>query len=114
MYVSITGLKTKNIFSWFKFWLLAIPAFRGAQKAKGIIFCETKKVKNYHHTLTVWESKNDMLNYKKSSSHIKAMRLFKSIATGKIYSYKTNLIPSRDEALVRFNNEAYEVLYKRN
>ena len=45
MYVSITGLKTKNIFSWFKFWLLAIPAFRGAQKAKGIIFCETKKSK---------------------------------------------------------------------
>lgn len=43
MYVLITGLKTKNIFSWFKFWLLVIPAFRGAQKVKGIIFCETKK-----------------------------------------------------------------------
>ena len=109
MYVSITGLKTKNIFSWFKFWLLAIPAFRGAQKAKGIIFCETKKVKNYHHTLTVWESKNDMLNYKKSSSHIKAMQSFNNIATGKIYSYETNLMPSWDEALEKFNNEVYEV-----
>ena len=42
------------------------------------------------------------------------MRLFKSIATGKIYSFETNLIPSWDEALERFNNEAYEVLYKRN
>ena len=93
---------------------MAIPAFRGAQKAKGIIFCETKKVKNYHHTLTVWESKNDMTNCKKSSSHIKAMRSFKSIATGKIYRCETNLISSWDEALVRFNNEAYEVLYKRN
>ena len=37
-----------------------------------------------------------------------------NFATGKIYSYETNLIPSWDEALVRFNNEAYEVLYKRN
>ena len=55
-----------------------------------------------------------MTNCKKSSSHIKAMRSFKSIATGKIYRYETNLIPSWDEVLVRFNNEAYEVLYKRN
>ena len=109
MYVSITGLKTKNIFSWFKFWLLAIPAFRVAQKAKGIIFCETKKVKYYHHTLTVWESKNDMLNCKKSCCHIKAMQSFNNIATDKIYSHEINLIPSWDEALERFNNEAHEV-----
>ena len=84
------------------------------RKKQKVLFFETKKVKNYHHTLTVWESKNDMTNCKKSSSHIKAMRSFKSIATGKIYSYETNLIPSWDEALERFNNEAYEVLYKRN
>ena len=83
-------------------------------KSKRYYFFETKKVKNYHHTLTVWESKNDMTNCKKSSSHIKAMRSFKSIATGKIYRYETNLIPSWDEVLVRFNNEAYEVIYKRN
>ena len=91
MYVSITGLKTKNFFSWFKFWVLAIPAFRAAQRAKGIIFCETKKIKNYHHTLTVWESKNEMLHYKKSPSHIKAMQslkilqLEKSVVMKQIY-----------------------------
>ena len=84
------------------------------RKKQKVLFFETKKVKNYHHTLTVWKSKNDMLDHKKSSSHIKAMRSFKSIATGRIYSFETNLIPSWDEALVRFNNEAYEVLYKRN
>ena len=74
MYVSITGLKTKNFFSWFKFWVLAIPAFRAAQRAKGIIFCETKKIKNYHH--------------------MKAMQSFKNIATGKIW----------DLSKMKFNN----------
>ena len=113
MCVSITGLKTKNIFSWFKFCFLRFQPSEVRKKQK-VLFFETKKVKNYHHTLTVWESKNDMTNCKKSSSHIKAMRSFKSIATGKIYRYETNLIPSWDEVLVRFNNEAYEVLYKRN
>ena len=46
MYVSITGLKTKNIFSWFKFWFLAIPAFREAQKSKKVLFfVKQKKIK---------------------------------------------------------------------
>ena len=47
MYKSITGLKTKNIFSWFKFWLMTIQAFRGAQKAKGFIEYFTKMHNEY-------------------------------------------------------------------
>ena len=50
-----------------------------------------------------------MLRFKKSSSHIKAMQSFNNIATGKIYSYETNLMPSWDIALEKFNNEVYEV-----
>ena len=88
---------------------MTIQAFRGAQKVKGIIFLRNKKNKKlspYSYSLGV---KNDMLRYKKSSSHIKAMQSFNNIATGKIYSYETNLIPSWDKALERFNNEAHEV-----
>jgi len=90
IYVSITGLKIKNIFSWFKFWLMAIPAFRWVQKAKGISFCEKTKVKNYHHTLSVWESKNDMLNYKnqvlilKLCNHLMILQLVKFLVMKQI------------------------------
>jgi len=35
MYISITGLKPKNFLSKIKFWMLAIPSFRAAQKADG-------------------------------------------------------------------------------
>jgi len=34
VYVSVTGLKTKGFMSWIRFWMLAIPAFRAAQKAE--------------------------------------------------------------------------------
>lgn len=57
MYISITGLKTLNFLSEVKFWWYAIPSFRAAQKASGNIFCETKIVENYKHTLTAWKSK---------------------------------------------------------
>lgn len=40
MYVSVTGLKTNNLYASVKFWLLTIPAFRAAQKADGILLCE--------------------------------------------------------------------------
>ena len=42
MYVSVTGLKTNNVYASMKFWLLTIPAFRAAQKADGILLCEKK------------------------------------------------------------------------
>ena len=55
MYIAITGLKPKNFFSKLRFWLLAIPSFRAAQKAEGNIFCETKPFNGYQHTLTAWK-----------------------------------------------------------
>ena len=42
MHVSVTGLKTNNLYASMKFWLLTIPAFREAQKAEGILLCENK------------------------------------------------------------------------
>ena len=38
MYISITGLKSKNFLSKIKFWMLAAPAFKAAQKAEGNLF----------------------------------------------------------------------------
>ena len=43
MYIAITGLKPKNFFSKLRFWFLAIPSFRAAQKAEGNLFCEVKE-----------------------------------------------------------------------
>ena len=53
MYVSVTGLKTIGFIGWIRFWMLAIPAFRAAQKAEGCLICETKTLNGYHHTFTV-------------------------------------------------------------
>ena len=80
MYVSVTGLKTNNLYASMKFWLLTIPAFRAAQKADGILLCENKSRNGYQHTLTVWKTKAHMLAYVRSPKHMKAMRAFPSIA----------------------------------
>lgn len=106
MYVSVTGLKTNNFISSLRFWFLTVPAFRGAQKADGILVCNTISRTGYHHTLTVWESKKQMLAYRKSPAHLKAMKVFPSIAIGKVYGYDSDVIPSWEDALSEWNKNA--------
>ena len=99
MYISITGLKTKNFLSEIKFWILTIPAFRAAQKAEGNLFCETKRVNGYQHTISAWKDRNMMIQYLTSKVHAKAMKNFRSIATGSTYGYEGDQIPSWKEAI---------------
>jgi hypothetical protein len=97
-YISITGLKPKGILSFFRFWRLAIPSFEQARKAKGIHFCEVKRIKGYQCTLTAWESRDVMLDFMRSGVHLKAMKAFHRIATGRTFGYESETIPTWNEA----------------
>ena len=108
-YISITGLKPKGFFRAIQFWLLAIPSFEQARKAKGNQFCETKRINNYQCTLTAWDSREDMLVFFRSGVHIKAMKAFPKIATGRTYGYEAEQLPSWTEAftLLQENGKEY-------
>jgi heme-degrading monooxygenase HmoA len=97
-YISITGLKPKGLFSFFRFWRLAIPSFEQARKAKGNLHCEVKRVQGFQCTLTAWESREDMLNFMRAGAHLKAMKAFHQIATGKTFGYESERIPTWTEA----------------
>ena len=103
MYVSITGLKPKGLIGWIRFWKLTIPASKDAQKADGILHCAFNSRHGYQHTLTVWKSKKHMMSYLTSSAHLKAMKKFSKIGSGKVYGYEANSIPSWEKALVKWN-----------
>ena len=74
MYVSITGLKPKDIIGWIRFWAYTIPASKDAQKANGILHCEFSSRNGYQHTLTAWKSKEHMLSFLTSPPHLKAIK----------------------------------------
>ena len=98
MYISITGLKPKGFFSFLKFWFLAIPSFRQAEKSNGNIHTSTKQMHGYQCTVSAWESREVMLEFMRSGAHLKAMKAFHSIATGRTYGYESETIPNWDEA----------------
>ncbi len=98
MYVSITGLTPKGLLGTLRFWVLAVPSFRQAQTAPGNLFCEVRRIQNYQCTLTAWTSREAMLDYLRSGTHLKAMKAFKRIATGKSFGFASEVVPSWDEA----------------
>ena len=81
-----------------KFWSLAIPTFRQAQVAKGNLYRAVKKVNGYQCTITAWENREVMLEFMRSGAHLKAMKAFHKIATGKTYGYEGDVVPTFEEA----------------
>ena len=108
MYISITGLKPKGFLGLIKFWRLAIPSFSQAKTAKGNLHSSVKKIKGYQCTLTAWENRDLMLEYLKTGTHLKAMKAFHSIATGKTYGYEATAIPNWEEAFSILNEKGRE------
>lgn len=98
MHISLTALKPKGFFSFLRFWFLAIPSFQEAKKAKGILFCEVKNMHGNQCTITAWKSREDMLVFMRSGVHLKAMKAFGKIATGKTYGYEADEVPSWENA----------------
>ena len=109
MYVSVTGVKPESFVGWIRFWVLTLPASKKAQKAEGVLLCLFNSQNGYHHTCTVWESKKEMLAYKSSSSHVRAMKGLPKIGSGRVYGYETEALPSWGEALAEWtkNGRAY-------
>jgi hypothetical protein len=98
LYISITGLKPKGFLGFIRFWTLAIPSFSEAKSAKGNLYSAVKKINGYNCTLSAWENRDSMLVFMRNGVHLKAMKAFNSIATGRTYGYESDVIPSWDEA----------------
>lgn len=102
MYVSVTGVKPKGFFGWIRFWVLTLPASKKAQQAEGVLLCLFNSRNGFQHTFTVWQSKHQMLAYKKSAAHIRAMKGLPKIGSGRVHGYETDAIPSWDQAFAEW------------
>jgi hypothetical protein len=98
MYISITGLKPKGFWGFIRFWTLAIPSFNEAKTAKGNLYSAVKKMDGYNCTLSAWKNRDQMLAFMRNGVHLKAMKAFHSIATGRTFGYESDTIPSWEEA----------------
>ena len=106
MYVSITGLQLHSMWKTPKFWMYAIPSMIQARSSPGNVYADARQIDGIHHTLSVWEDQRSMLNFLRSGDHVKAMKIFDDIATGKVYGYETNddAVPTWEEVRKLYDN----------
>jgi len=100
MYVSITGLTLHSVWHYPKFWSHALPSMMQAKAAPGNVLADAKYIDGTQHTLSVWKDRQSMLRYMRTGNHVKAMKIFDDIATGKVYGYETDdeTAPTWEEA----------------
>jgi len=89
VYVSITGLRVKKFYHYLKFLWLAIGAMEQARQSSGLIRAEARTINGVHHTMSIWDNESSMRKFLVTGAHLKAMRAFKHIATGKTVGFIT-------------------------
>lgn len=107
--MSITGLKVRSVFAYPIFAYHAFQSMRQARAANGNMSAQACTVDGVHHTLSVWQSKDHMLAYLRSGPHLKAMKVFSKIATGKTFGYATTKIPELEDVHQLWTEHARDV-----
>jgi len=64
-----------------------------ALAAEGNISAEARTVEGVHHTLSAWGDEASMRAFLVSGAHIKAMKAFRQIATGKTIGFHAQSLP---------------------
>jgi len=94
IYVSTTGLKLKSFIHAPRFWRHAIASMKQARGAEGCLSAQARTINGIHHTLTTWTSKRHMRAYLSAGAHRKAMRIYRSIAEGKVHGCEAEQAPN--------------------
>lgn len=119
MYVSITSFKVGNFWVGLLFQGHAVASFLQANKSKGILRTETfSPIKGVYNTLTHWQSEKDMLHFRNSGAHLKAMKASPRLGHGITTGWESDDFVGREMATARLHSEKgslisqHEVGYK--
>ena len=94
MYISITAIRLKSIWHFFRLSLLALHIVKQLKSTKGLHKFKKTGIGKMHYTLTVWESEEAMKRFYTEASHRNAMNNASAIAAEIwSYSYTASEIP---------------------
>src|SRR5688572_4920183 len=101
MFVSVTRLKVRSFTRLPLFFLTTFKSMSQAKKAKGLIQVTARKFEGLNfYTLTAWENKQAMLDYRNSGSHLHAMQITGKVADAtQVTGFESEKMPTWEEAL---------------
>ncbi len=97
VYISITGLQLRRMWHAPIFWRHAFSSMTQAQRANGCLGASARTINGIHHTRSIWRDRDAMLAFLHTGAHLKAVKAFRTIATGKTLGFTAMEIPNWDE-----------------
>lgn len=108
-YVSITGLKVLRVWHTPIFWRLAVASMAQARMDPGCLSAEARTMNGIHHTRSLWRDQQSMRDYLRAGAHLRAMKQFKRIGTGKTLGYEADELPDWDDLHALWHAQGREV-----
>lgn len=99
MYVSVTSFKPSGFWPKVLFQVHAFMSFMQVNRAPGLIKAQTfQGEKGIFCTLSYWETKEAMIDYRNSGSHLKAMKASGKLGKGKTTGWVSSEFVSTENA----------------
>ena len=92
-YISITGFAPHSFWRLPGFFWHAGASMRQAQAADGNLMAGARRINGIFHTVSLWRSRDAMLDYLTSGAHRKAMAAFPSIGSGYGFGFEGDEVP---------------------
>lgn len=98
MVITVTSIKLKRLWHFFKLSYLGLTIVRQTKAQQGFIKMKNTGFGYLHYTISAWESEADLKNFAKTGAHLAAMKEGRSIAHEvKTYTYRSDNLPNWKE-----------------
>jgi Domain of unknown function (DUF3291) len=113
MFVTITSLKLKSVWGFFKLSLHGLKISNQAKKEKGFVSIKSTGFGYFHYTLTHWKSEEDLKRFAYSGAHKEAMKEGAMLAEEiRTYTFEADELPNWKEAKMMLNQKGKLLTYK--
>jgi hypothetical protein len=109
LYVSVTGFRLRHPFLAPVFWFHAVRAMAEARSAPGNRHASARTAGGVHHTLTAWTDRAAMRAYLGSAAHLRAIRAFPYLGSGRTCGFDAAEVPDWQTALQIWRETARDV-----
>ena len=105
MFASTTKYTLKSIPAFSLFAILSLKSIAQANSSNGLIKIKIR-IRDLR-TLTVWQSKENMMAFRNSGFHQQAMIASTKLGSNQSYSWHTDHVPNWQEAIAKINSISF-------
>ena len=113
MFVTITSLKLKSVWGFFKLSWHGLQISNQAKQEKGFVAIKNTGFGYLHYTITHWQTEEDLKRFARSGAHANAMKVSGQLASEiRTCTYSSDTLPGWTEAKAKLLENGKTVEFK--